>query len=184
MVILLLYGLSLAVAADLLYMFPYEGSVVTTVSDAHYQNVLGFGTDTTALAIHYAKWFSINIVLLGAFTFLVISIPDGDSRLRIHSIGHQVLLLFTRPVGRRPPASATTQPEKAWIVTLSLYITMAGILAGSLAYDWRWIRVYTAIEYFTSSNCSESSAFVVCIPSESQPAGSKTNAGSTAIHFV
>ena len=146
MVILLLYGLSLAVAADLLYMFPYERSVVTTVSDRTYQKVLGFDTDTTALAIHYAKWFSLNIVLLGAFTFLVISVPDGDSRLRIHSIGHQMLLSYTRPavVGQRSPASATTEPEKAWIVTLSLYITIAGILAGSLAYDWRWLRVYIA----------------------------------------
>ena len=147
MVFLLLYGLSLAVAADLLYMFPYARSVITTVSDGTYQKALGFPeftTDTTTLAIHYAFWFSLNIILLGAFTFLVISIPDGDSRLRIHSIGHQVLLLFTRPVGRRPPASATPRPEKAWIVTLSLYITVAGIIAGSLVYDWRWIQNYSS----------------------------------------
>ena len=132
MVMLLLYSLSLVVAADLLYMFPYKGSVVTTVEI--------YSIGSRALVIHYVEWFSLNIVLLGAFTFLVISIPDGDSRLRIHSIGHQVLLLFTRPVGRRPPASANTEPEKAWIVTLSLYITIAGILASSLVYDWSWIQ--------------------------------------------
>ena len=141
MVILLLYSLSLAVAADLLFVFPLEGSVVTTVSPGIYRSALGVSPkiDSTALVIHYAEWFSLNIALLGAFTFLIISIPDGDSRLRIHSIGDQVLLLFTRAVGRKPPASATPRPEKAWIGTLTLYITVAGILAGSLAYDWRWI---------------------------------------------
>lgn len=141
MVILLLYGLSLAVATDLIFMFPYEGSVVTTVSPGTLYSETGIsGIDSTALVIHYAEWFSLNIALLGAFTFLVISIPDGDSRLCIHSIGHQVLLLFTRAVGRRPPASATPRPEKTWIVTLALYITVAGILGGSLVYDWRWIQ--------------------------------------------
>ena len=132
MVILLLYSLSLVVAADLLFTFPYKGAVVTTVAID--------SIDSTALVIHYAEWFSLNIALLGAFTFLVISIPDGDSRLCIHSIGHQVLLPFIRAVGRRPPASATPRPEKAWIMTLTLYITIAGILAGSLVYDWRWIQ--------------------------------------------
>ena len=131
MVILLLYSLSLAAATDLLFIFPYMGAVVTN------DGIYSYGS--TDLVIHYAEWFSLNIALLGAFTFLVISIPDGDSRLRIHSIGHQVLLLFTRAVGRRPPASATPRPEKAWIMTLTLYITVAGILAGSLVYDWRWI---------------------------------------------
>ena len=143
MVILLLYSLSLAVAADLLFMFPYEGVVVTTVSSSTYESVLGivpYLADSTALEIHYAEWFSLNIALLGAFTFLIISIPDEDSRLRIHSIGHQILLLFTRTLGRGPLASATPRPEKAWLVTLTLYITVAGILAGSLVYDWRWIQ--------------------------------------------
>ena len=132
MVILLLYSLSLAVAIDLLFMFPYRGAVVTN------GRIYSYGSKD--LAFHYAEWFSLNIVLLGAFTFLVISISDGDSRLRIHSIGHQVLLLFTRTVRRRPPASTTPRPEKAWIVTLTLYITIAGILTGSLVYDWRWIK--------------------------------------------
>ena len=139
MVILLLYSLSLAVAAELLLNFPYEGLVVT-VNPSFLTAFAPFLPDSTALVNHYAKWFSLNIALLGAFTFLVISIPDGDSRLRIHSIGHQVLLLFKRAVGRRPPASATPKPEKAWIGTLTLYITVAGILAGSLVYDWRWIQ--------------------------------------------
>lgn len=140
MVILLLYSLSLAVAADLLITFPYEGAVVTNTSPDTYLRTFGPFNESTALVIHYVEWFSLNIALIGAFTFLVISIPDGDSRLRIHSIGHQVLLLFTRPKGRRPPAIATPRPEKARIVTLTLYITIIGILAGSLAYDWRWIR--------------------------------------------
>ena len=140
MVILLLYSLSLLVAADLLFMFPYEGLVVTTISPDTYLLATGiYFTDSIALVILYTEWFSLNIALLGAFTFLVISIPDGDSRLHIHSIGYQVLSLLISAVGRRPPESTTPRPEKAWIVTLTLYITVAGILAGSVAYDWYWI---------------------------------------------
>ena len=143
MVILLLYGLSLAVAADLLFRFPYTGLVVTSISPGTEESAFGsdfFSTNSRAVMIHYAKWFLLNIALLGTFTFLIISIPDGDSRLRIHSIGHHVLSLFTSAVGRRPSQNTTPRPEKAWIVTLTLYITVAGILAGSMVYDWRWIQ--------------------------------------------
>ena len=137
MIILLTYSLSLAVAADLLFMFPYHGSVVSAFDPG---GVFG----SKRLVIHYAVWFSLNIVLLGAFTFLVISYPDGDSRLHLQGIGHRILLLFPGAIGQRPPDSAALRPEKAWIATLLWSIPLAGILAGSVAYDWRWIQNFIA----------------------------------------
>ena len=140
MIILLIYSLSLAVAADLLFLFPYKRSVVTTVRPG--PTLIPLFPDSGPLVIHYAVWFSLNIVLLGGFTFLAISIPDGNSRLRLHWIGHQVQLLFTSAIGRRPPDSAAPRPEKAWIATLTWYILIAGILAGSITYDWLWIQKF------------------------------------------
>ena len=148
MIILLIYCFSLVVAADLLVMFPYGGTVIT-VSPGTYQSTLPTAplTDQKSLLIHYAVWFSLNIVLIGAFTFLVISIPDGDSRLRLHWIGHQVLLLITSAIGRNPPDGAAPRLEKAWIATLTWYILIAGILAGSCAYDGMWIYNHLGISY-------------------------------------
>ena len=148
MIILLIYCFSLVVAADLLVMFPYGGTVIT-VSPGTYQSTLPTAplTDQKSLLIHYAVWFSLNIVLIGAFTFLVISIPDGDSRLRLHWIGHQVLLLITSAIGRNPPDGAAPRLEKAWIATLTWYILIAGILAGSCAYDGMWIYNNLGISY-------------------------------------
>ena len=142
-IILLIYCLSLVVAADLLFMFPYGGTVVTTVSpDAYQYTLFTAPTYQKSLLIHYAVWFSLNIVLIGTFTFLVISIPDGDSRLRLHWIGHQVLLLITSAIGRNPPYGASPRLEKAWIATLTWYILIAGILVGSGTYDGMWIHNY------------------------------------------
>ena len=135
MIILLIYSLSLAVVADLLYIFPYERLVVTPLGleiSPPWSGVVVL-LDSKSLIIHYVVWASVNTVLVGVFTFLAISIPDGDPRLRLHWIGHQVLLLFT---------SAAPRPEKAWIATLTWYILISGILAGSITYDWRWIQNY------------------------------------------
>ena len=141
MIILLTYSLSLAVAADLLYIYPYQKLVVTLHGLEIQDSTYGLATpDSKSLITHYAVWASLNIVLLGAFTFVVISIPDGDSRLRLHWTGHQVLLLFKSALGRRPTDSAALRPEKAWIATFTWYIMIAGILAGSVTYDWRWIQ--------------------------------------------
>ena len=146
MIILLIYSLSLAVAADLLYMFPYERVVVTPLGHEIVHTLYGdVLIDSKSLIIHYAVWASLNTVLLGAFTFVVISIPDGDSRLHLQGIGHRILLLFTGAIGRRPPDSAAPRPEKAWIATLIWYILIAGILAGSITYDWRWIHNFIYI---------------------------------------
>ena len=149
MIILLIYCLSLAVAADLIFMFPYLGTVITTVNLETYQSTLGtvLTTDQKPLLIHYAVWFSLNIVLIGAFTFFVISVPDGDSRLRLHWIGHQVQFLITSVVGRNSPDGAARRLEKAWIATLTWYILIAGIFAGSCAYDVMWISNYLGIDY-------------------------------------
>ena len=140
MVILLLYGLSLVVAVDLLFTFPYERSVVTTVSDDTYRSASGINPEElTEFVVFYVVWLSLNTTVLGAFTFLVISIPDEDSRLCIHSIGYYVLLLFTSAIGRRPTGSTTPGPEKAGIITLAFYVTVAGIIAASITYDWWWM---------------------------------------------
>lgn len=150
MIILLIYCLSLAVAADLLCMFPYSGTVVTTVNSDTYLLKLGVYLNSKTLVIHYAEWFSLNIALLGAFTFLAISIPEGDPHLRLHWIGHQVLLLFNSAIGRNPPDSAAPSLGKAWLATLTCYILIAGIIAGSIVYDCRWIRNY--LSYYDSVN--------------------------------
>ena len=141
MIVLLIYSLSLAIAADLLFMFPYEREVVTAGEPGISQSLMGtYWPLSHFLVTHYARWYSLNIGLPGAFTFLVISIPDEDSRVGLHWIGHQVLLLFNSAVGRKPPASAAPRLEKAWIATLPWYILIACILAGSITYDWRWIQ--------------------------------------------
>ncbi len=133
MIILLTYSLSLNAAADLLYIFPYERLVVTSLGLEIHDPINGLQPiDSKSLIIHYAVWASLNTVILGAFTFVVISIPDGHSRLRLHWIGHQVLSFFTSAIGRRPPDSAALRPEKAWIATLTWYIIIASILAGTV----------------------------------------------------
>ena len=141
MIILLTYSLSLAVAADLLFFFPYGRWVVDPFASTSLEPF----RSSSPLVHHYGVWFLLNIALLGAFTFLVISYPDGDSRLHLQWIGHQILLLFPSAIGQEPPDSAALRPEKAWIVTLTWYITIAGILAGSVAYDWRWVQNFINI---------------------------------------
>ena len=142
MIILLIYGLSLAIAADLLFMFPYKRAVVTAGESPYIfdPELTLYPYASHFLVIHYARWYSLNIGLLGALTFLVASIPDEDSRVRLQWIGHQVLLFFSSAMGQKTPASAALRLEKAWIATLTWYILIAGIIAGSIVYDWRWFQ--------------------------------------------